>query len=99
MPCASVVTDNMGREEIEKDPKFTSLISAWQTILHVCHNKAVLCLLPSVLLHSYPRAIPVEQSSISHEPVTQAGRPRGWNRKTMKHGLSSSLPPFWDLSS
>jgi hypothetical protein len=31
--------------------------------------------------------------------VTQAEKPRGWNRKTMKHGLSSSFPPFWNLSS
>jgi hypothetical protein len=97
MPCPSVGTDNIGREETEKDVNFTSLI--WQTILYVCHNKAVLCLFPSIDLFPYPRAIPVEQSLVLHEPVTQAEKPRGWNRKTMKHGLSSSFPPFWNLSS
>jgi hypothetical protein len=83
---------------MEKDPKFTSL-SAWQTILYVCHNKAVLCLFPSIDLFPYPRAIPVKQSLVLHKPLTQAEKSRGWNRKTMKHGLSSSFPHFWNLSS
>jgi hypothetical protein len=34
MPCTSVGTDNIGREEIEKDVNFTSLISASRTILY-----------------------------------------------------------------
>jgi hypothetical protein len=99
MPCTSVGTDNIGREDIEKDPKFTSLISASRTILYVCHNKAALCLFPSIDLFPYPRAIPVKQSLVLHKPLTQAEKSRGWNRKTMKHGLASSFPPFWNLSS
>jgi hypothetical protein len=99
MPCTSVGTDNIGREETEKDVNFTSLFSASRTFLYVCHNKAVLCLFPSIDLFPYPRADPVKQSLVLHEPVNQAEKPRGWNRKTMKHGLSSSFPPFWNLSS